>query len=280
MARTIARPGSPERQNRLIFIGAIGLAALAAVLIFVGLRGYGSDDSGGGGLPGGNINVVVASREIPAGTSITGDMFELATLPQNGIVEGALTEREGLEGLVVRQNMARGEQFTAAKLGQEGDDEKTLSYIVPPGKRAVAVQVSEETSVGGLIVPGDHVDVVVVGTRKEPEDDFLNGLPASFVLLQDVEVLSVAQNTQKPIARYDKDGNLIETDTAEGSLSTRPDSTEAEPDADSVTLAVDVNDAAKLALAVTSYEVVLVLRSDGDTSAVDDPDEIISLPAE
>ncbi|MBI5288798.1 MAG: Flp pilus assembly protein CpaB [Chloroflexi bacterium] len=275
MARTIAS-ANPERQNRLIFMGAILMAALAAILVFAALRGLGEDNGGGGGSAafGDTVDVVVTSQEISAGTRISGDMLQLATLPTNGIVEGALTDREGLDGLVVRQDMAKGEQFTAAKLGQgEGDEDKTLSSIVPVGKRAVALEVDENTLVGGLVVAGDRVDVIVV-----MEDQSGDGPPRAFTLLQDVEVLAVAQETQKPVTRLDKDGNPIETDTAAGSLATRPDDTSANEKAKTVTLAVNPDDAALLALAQDQGTVYFGLRGQGDSEVA--PVGPVTLPNE
>ena len=264
MARTIAS-ANPERQNRLIFMGAVTFAILAAVLVFAALSGVGDDGGGGGSAVfGDTVDVVVASQEISAGTRVSGDMLQLATLPVNGIVEGALTTREGLDGLVVRQNMAKGEQFTAVKLGQsESDADKTLSAIVPPGKRAAALEVDEDTLVGGLVVAGDRVDVIVV-----IEDQNGDGPPRALTLLQDVEVLAVAQTTQKPVTRLDRDGNPIETDTASGTLSTRPDDTSSNEKAKTVTLAVDPNDAALLALAQDQGKVYFVLRGQGDDEIV------------
>jgi len=265
MARTITA-GSPERQNRLIFIGAIVLAALAAVLIFLALSDVGGDDGGPASFAG-SVNVVVASGEIEAGSRITGDMLSIATLPENGIVEGALTDEAGLEGLVARQNMAKGEQFTAAKVGMNlADEDRTLSAIVPPGLRAVAVEVDESRFVGGLIVAGDRVDVVLVRDSVVVEDGA--EIPQANTLLQDIEVLAVAQETQRPVARLDKDGNPINTDTADGELSVRPEDASANEDADTVTLAVPPEDAALLALAQENGNVWLVLRGQGDSEIV------------
>ena len=274
MARTIAS-ANPERQNRLIFMGAIAFAVLAAVLVFAALSGLG-EDNGGGGSAGfsDTIDVVVASQEISAGTRISGDMLQLATLPANGIVEGALTTRDGLDGLVVRQNMARGEQFTATKLGQtEADGDSTLSAIVPPGMRAAALEVDENTIVGGLVVAGARVDIIVI-----MEDQDGDGPPRAVTLLQDIEVLAVAQTTQKPVTRLDKDGNPIETDTASGELSTRPDDTSANEKAKTVTLAVEPGDAPLLALDQDQGAVYLVLRGQGDDEVL--PVGPVTLPTE
>lgn len=257
MSTAARAAGSPERQNRLILIGFLTLAALAAILVFVALSNVGDDgDSGAGGF-GGTVNVVTVAEPVSAGTTLTGDLLQLTTLPENGIVEGALTSEEGLEGLVVRQDLARGEQLTAAKVGQSlGDSEDTLSAIVPAGRRAVAVEMDEGSLVGGLVVAGDRVDVMLVY-------DGPDGAKVARTLLQDVEVLAVAQQTQKPVARLDKDGNPIETDSASG-LATRPDDTEANEDARTVTLAVEPDDAPLIALAQEVGTVWLSLRGLGD----------------
>ena len=119
MSTAARAAGSPERQNRLILFGFLALAGLAAVLVFLALSNFGEDDGGGAAGFGGTVNVVTISESVSAGTTLTDDLLQMTTLPENGIVEGALTSEEGLEGLVVRQDLAKGEQLTAAKVGQD-----------------------------------------------------------------------------------------------------------------------------------------------------------------
>jgi Flp pilus assembly protein CpaB len=107
-------------------------------------------------------------------------------------------------------------------------------------------------------VAGDRVDLIAV---LEGADDSLTNAQT---ILQDVEVLAVAQSTQKPVARYDKDGNPIQTDSAGGSLSTRPDDTGANEDANSITLAVAPEDAPLVVLAQSEGTIWVVLRGQGD----------------
>lgn len=258
MSSVARAAGSPERQNRLILTGFLGLAVVAAVLVFVALSNYGDDGGGGSDSFAGTINVVTVSEPVTAGTRLNGDLLQLTTLPENGIVEGALTSTDGLDGLVVRQDMAKGEQLTAAKVGQNlSDSENTLSAIVPAGKRAVAVDVDEGSLVGGLVVAGDRVDVMLIYAGPD-------GNTVAQTLLQDIEVLAVAQKTQKPVARLDRDGNPIVTDTAGDGLATRPDNPDANEDARTVTLAVVPEDAPLLALAHEVGTVWLALRGIGD----------------
>jgi Flp pilus assembly protein CpaB len=121
--------------------------------------------------------------------------------------------------------------------------------------------------VGGLIVAGDRVDVIVL--LKEDEEQLLG--ERALTLLQDVEVLAVAQNSQQPVTRVDPEGNPITSDSAEGELSSRPDDTEADEDARTVTLAVSPDDAALLALTQSDnadITVYLSLRPEGDREIV------------
>ena len=44
-----------------------------------------------------------------------------------------------------------------------------LSAILPTGMRAVATEINAETSAGGFVVPGDHVDVILARRDREAE---------------------------------------------------------------------------------------------------------------
>lgn len=278
MARTFAQ-SSTDRNNRLTFYAAVGLALIAAALVFAALSNFGGGGGGDSSVQGlgPTVDVVVASQDISPGTRITGDMLEISTLPNNGVIAGAILEKTAAVGLVTRYPLAKGEQFSAGKLGQTAGT-KTFADVVPDGKRAVSVTVDEKTSVGGLIVAGDHVDVIVIGKSKSA-DAALDGLPASFTLLQDVEVLSVAQEAQKATARLDKDGKPIATDTAAGEIASRPSDTSANSKAKTVTVSVSPEDAARLALASQSYSIYLSLRGTGDGSTINNPETLQQLPS-
>lgn len=273
MARSLSQSGT-DRQNRMILVGAVALALLAAVLVFASLNTFGGDD-GGSSVLGATQDVVVAAQDIKAGTKITSEMVAISTFPKNAVIADVISDRAVVVGLTARYPLTAGDQISPIKLGQT-ESNRTFSDVIPEGKRAVSVDVVEKTSVGGLIIAGDHVDVIVIGKSTAASGG--QDVPVSFTLLQDVEVLSVAQTTQEPVARLDKDGNPIQTDTAAGSISTRPDDTDANPKAKSVTLAVSPEDAARLALAGQSYSIYLSLRGTGDDSKINNPNDLQILP--
>jgi len=269
MARTLTQAG-PERANRLIMIGALALAALAAVLVFFALSNYG--DSGtkdSSSSLGATVTIVVASRDIPAGTTITNEMTELATLSSQSAVTGAITDRAALLGLTARYPLQKNQQISAAVLGQAGKDSTVFAVVVPAGKRAVALPITETTGVGGLIVAGDHVDITAIVDKN------VGGQVAqASTLLQNVLVLAVAQTAQKATSRLDAKG----TPVADAPIAGRPENINAHPDARSITVAVDPQEVALIALAQEKGKIYLSLRSPDDSAAVPGLDAPRSLP--
>ncbi|MEX2225221.1 MAG: Flp pilus assembly protein CpaB [Dehalococcoidia bacterium] len=268
MARTLTA-GGPDRANRMIFFGAVGLALLAALLVFAALANFGGD--GGTASIGDTLEVVVASQDISPGDEITGDMVELASLPVSVLVDDAFTETSLVVGTTANARLLRGDQLAPSKVQGLGDEEADgVAFIIPDGMRAVAVSVTEETAGGGNILPGDHVDVVVVAATTVDGVDITRGV----LLLQDIEVLAVAQETLRPVTRVDVAGEPLETEDSEGTLSSR-DGAEEDPDAATVTLSVFPEDAPLLAVAQEEGAVYLVLRAIGDGGTVDGVERVL-----
>jgi pilus assembly protein CpaB len=255
MARTLAGAG-PERTNRLILIGAIALAVVAAVLVFAGLSSFG----GGGGSTaiGSTVSVVIATQDIAPGTKITSDMLETAVIPQKSAIQDVFTDKAPAEGLIARYPLQAHEQVTATKLGQGSGNVPGITDLIPTGLRAFSIPIDEKTSVGGLILPGDHVDVTAVFTKGNADGN-------SATLLQNVLVLAVGQNAAKATTRLDSNGNPLPADQQSVGA---PSDTDPNAKAKSITVAVNPQDIAALALATDQGTIYLSLRPPGDASAV------------
>lgn len=258
MARTMPRTNIGEKSNNLYTIGAIGLALLAAILAFASLRTLNGGD--GGGSLGGDIDVVVASQRIGTSQLISEDMLEIKKVSESSQVEGALTSFEGIVGLVARHPIEKGAQFTAETVGQAGEEGSELARVIPDGRRGVTVEVTEEKIFGGLLAPGDHVDVIAIIHRSIDGEE----IPMAIALAQNIEVMAVADTSLEPIVRRDKDGNPIVTEESTGSLGALPDDLDAQPEARSVTLAVLPEEALRIALSQEEGAVWLSLRGSGD----------------
>jgi pilus assembly protein CpaB len=250
--------------------GAIGLALLAAVFAFAALRTIGGGgDSGTASGP----EVVVAAQRIEAGTIIEEGMLDIVRVSDSAAIEGALNTREAVAGLKARYPIEKGAQFTSGGLARDGEcTGNPLSCTVPVGRRGVTVEVSEEKLFGGLLAPGDHVDVIAIVERTVDGTE----VQTARALVQNAEVVAVADESLEPIARLDSEGNPIVTDEATDVLGEQPDDVEAQPDARSVTLAVLPEEALTIALAQEQGSVWLSLRGNGDEETLPIEDQTLN----
>lgn len=189
-------------------------------------------------------NIVVANKDIPAGTIINEEFLKKGMLkatpwPKASVPAGAFTSPEQLVGKTNRVKILANEPILESRLAGEGAG---LTVRLEAGKRAMAVRVDEIIGVSGFIVPDDRVDVIVTATPPgaDKQDDRM-----SKIVLQNKRVLSVAQSTEQ------KDG--------------KPQV------ARSITLEVSPDEAEKLSLASQEGSVVLALRGVGDDSEAKTP---------
>ena len=179
MAQSAVSTASHSRLNRRFLFLALILAALSAVLAYTAMSRTGKSSSSGGDIP-----VVVAKSTIPPGTRITGDMVEVRQLPSSVVGFQALSSLDSVVGQVSRYPLAQGEQLLASKIVDSTTaSSHALSYILEPGKRGMAIPFDNLVGVDGLVIPGDHVDLVWVPFKGAP----------AFILLSDIEVSAVDQ---------------------------------------------------------------------------------------
>jgi pilus assembly protein CpaB len=175
------------------------------------------------------------------------------------------------EATTTRYPLAENEQVTSLKIGVTKEDAKDqgLSFVLPSGMRAFSITVSEESSVGGLILPGDLVDIIAIFQAD------LVGVDKAVTLLQNIEVLAVAQEAQEPIPPVQ--ATQTATPVPSGTLGERPSDVKPNPSARTVTLAVTQDQAQLLALVQAQGDLALSLRAYGDRAPVS-PTETNLLP--
>ena len=135
-------------------------------------------------------------------------------------------------GAVVKETIRQSEPMVLDKVVRSGQS-GVMAVRLEPGMRAMAVPLSPESSAGGFVLPGDHVDVVQ--TRKLDGNQV-----ASNTVMKNVRVLAIDQNTA-PAAK----GAATLGATA--------------------TLEVSPGQAENLVLARAQGDLTLVLRSYADT---------------
>lgn len=257
-----------NRGNRVALFLALFLGILAAVLTAVYL-GSARDEGGGGGSTGVTVPVVVAAQNISAGTRVEAGMVAIKDVAEASVLTGAFGTVEDVVGKVTQVSLVTGEQVLSSKitgtelaLSQFGDN-PPLSLLIPQGMRGVSVQVTSVAGAGGLIRPGDYVDVILSVTVDvtDPNGSTSGRNQVAQVILQNVLVLAIDQSISLPASAEESAG--------QGGSPVG----EANPEATTATLAVSPVHAEVLALADNCREnfsgrLSLALRSFGDASPI------------
>jgi pilus assembly protein CpaB len=135
--------------------------------------------------------IMVAARSLPVGTMI-GEMDIKMGAWSGPLPVNAVTKKEEAVGRGVVANIYEGEPLLESRLAAKGAG-AGLAATIPEGMRAVAIRVNEVVGVAGFVVPGQRVDVLVLG---QPPGGGGSGTMAK-TILQNIEVLSAGQNIQK-----------------------------------------------------------------------------------
>jgi Flp pilus assembly protein CpaB len=78
----------------------------------------------------------------------------------------------------------------------------SLAVKTPPGKRATTVKIDSLSAVGGLINPGDYVDVLAQLVLPNPIDPKAKPETVTAMIFQNIQVLGIGTNLQIP-GQYD-----------------------------------------------------------------------------
>ncbi|MDP9237976.1 MAG: Flp pilus assembly protein CpaB [Chloroflexota bacterium] len=254
MAR-VATGSAGSRTNRKFLIVAVLFGALTAVLFYaVTSRGGTSSTT----TTGGDVQVVVAKAAIPQRTTITASMLELKNVPLSATVAGYFAETTALVGKVTRFPVAANQQLAAdAIIDTSPGATVGLSGVVPVGQRAISIQASQIISAGGLILPGDFVDLVWSWPKQEPL--------TSKTVLRNVQVAAVAQSivNSSPAAAA---GSAPSSAAASDAKTTDGKSI---ADAVTLTLLLSEQDSQKIFLAEQTGTIRATLRNKGDQDLAD-----------
>jgi pilus assembly protein CpaB len=105
------------------------------------------------------VRVAVAKRAVPPGTALAATDVELRAIAAEVPPEGAHLDTAELIGRTAHVQLAKDKPVLETMLAAEGSV-SGLQSLVPPGMRAMTIEVNEFSSVGGMIEPGSRVDVI------------------------------------------------------------------------------------------------------------------------
>jgi Flp pilus assembly protein CpaB len=169
----------------------LGLATLAAVLIGIYVISYRNSVTHGAGL----VKVLVATRDIPAGTDGStiagGGYLKSQTVPRRAIVPGSITTAAPLTAKVTADQIYKGQQVTLRQfvpIAQGGIFAKFSG-----AQRLVVIPGDQNQMLAGTLSDGDRVDVVA--TTKYHAGDIARA--TSRVVLRNLLVLKAPDGTTK-----------------------------------------------------------------------------------
>jgi pilus assembly protein CpaB len=137
--------------------------------------------------------IYVAKHNINLGDPINKDMVSLEEWPKDKVPRGAISSLEDLENRRPRTPIIEGEPILDAKLLAPGQVSDPIGAI-PKGMRLKTISVDAEKSAGGLLRPGDRVDVQLF-VRKDQRTGIETA--KSKIILQNIRVFAVDQTVQR-----------------------------------------------------------------------------------
>ena len=133
----------------------------------------------------------VAARPLPRGTLAREEDFAVRSVPSDSVPTQAIRDtpdaKTGLRGSLVRNFLDTGSPVTSQDISHPG----FLASRLAPDSRAISIKVDAESSVSGLIRPGDYVDVV--STQVIDKADLAQGT-LSETVLHNVRILAINQD--------------------------------------------------------------------------------------
>jgi pilus assembly protein CpaB len=198
----------------MLLAGAFGLG----VLCFVGAQYYlrSSLSDAQAKLAGSykTRQVIVAGVDIPAGGVLSTDNLATRNIPERYLATTAMSPAslDSVSGQKIVVDLKAGDPIDRGAL--ERADRAPLSTTVAHGERAITFPVDEISSISGMLVPGDMIDLLYTGPGNttnsygaQPENPASGstGAPKELLhvrpLLQAVQVMATGKTTQKRVIR-------------------------------------------------------------------------------
>jgi pilus assembly protein CpaB len=216
------------------------LSVLAAVVAYSAVMKQQADVRRGWNL----VTVVVAAQDIAEGSVVTLDMVSQRAVPEQFVTSSVV--KPDSASYIVNQKVLVPVQAGDPMLWSQFETTKAaerLSTKIQKSARAITIEASKTTAVGGWVRPNDHVDLI--GSFKDPQTNE----SVAVTLMQNVIVLATGRITGTTNV------NLIP---------------ENQRDYTTVSLMVIPEEAEMVALATELGSLTLSLRNEDDVDVIED----------
>lgn len=152
--------------NRLILVAAVVTGITATGLAFAYLKR--ATVTAAPTQVESSVEILATARDLPGNTRLEPDTdVQVIKVPEETFAQLAKsavkrTERASLRGRKISGPLPSGTPLLYSHLAAVTD------LAITPGSRAMTIQVTEAGALGGLVVPGDRVDIVVSRRLKDP----------------------------------------------------------------------------------------------------------------
>lgn len=238
-----------EQSNKKIIIISIILAIITSTLIYIYLTKIQVSNN--------NIeyiNVIIASKTIDAKSIISSEDLKSISIQKSLLNKNALLDKIDIINKINKETIYEGEQILKDRLADNNN--ASLAYQIPQGKRAISINVNEASSVGFFIKPGDFIDVILT-LQKESEEQKEGQIISprmSKILLQNIMVLGVG-----------KDKDIIQN---AGDKKDLKNSTASADNIKTITLALTQEETEKITIGEEAGILKLALRPVGDNNTI------------
>jgi pilus assembly protein CpaB len=230
--------------RKALFVSAVSAVLGLLLLVFYQQR-FESEAAGGRPVP-----VLFAVQDIPMGDQLTEAKLGVRNIPEAYLEERHIRRQDlrRVIGVRVSTTIRANQAVLWTDLATNSDARRELSSLVSNGMRAVTIRADAQSTFGGLIRPGDRVDVLVTMARGTTEGDRIT-LP----LLQNVLVLAAGRDTGGEAAAA-RPGQVQQSGSGE---------------TNQVTLSATIQESALMVFAQDRGRLSLVLRNPDDIAVVD-----------
>ena len=159
---------------------------------------------------GGLAEVLVAARDLFAGEKLSAETLAVRQVPSQWILPDSLgpADFDAVNQVLIASSLKAGHPLTMTHLRQLTAAKSSLQ--LEPGFRAISIPVDEVSSIGGLIQPGDRIDLwasiaPVASVTSADSSAMLVSLPAertsvvwpARLLAENLRVIATGQRTER-----------------------------------------------------------------------------------
>ena len=172
--------------NRTALIAALSAMALGILLLGLYLNRFRAQATGGA-----PVSLLMVTKDVPIGDTLTEAVLGVRKLPE-GYIEDRHVRADDLSrvlGVRVSVDLKAAQTLLWTDLATAQRERVVLAGLVRKGLRAITIKAEQTSSMGGLLQPGDRVDVLL--TKEKPDSNRKVTVP----LLQNILVLAIGRNT-------------------------------------------------------------------------------------